>query len=165
MANAPSGGNQMARHILSGLPGDAINLFFGVSAYKDARKQGNNAAMSAAKAIGSFAWGEIFYGGMNLALQGMGISGLAAFAAPFALTMIPTGAQIAGQAFQNVGRTMDEQYSQAGRLGSGYFNMSQAGYTMRQRSLNAIQSNGLNTRSVLGNEARTFFRSSGVDAD
>ena len=50
-------------------------------------------------------------------------------------------------------------YRQKGKLGSGYFNMTDTGYTMRQRSLNAIRSNGLNTQSVLGNEARTYFRS------
>ena len=48
-----------------------------------------------------------------------------------------------------------------GKLGSGHFEMTEAGYTMRQRSLNAIRNNGINTQSALGNEARTYYRGAG----
>ena len=36
--------------------------------------------------------------------------------------------------------------------------MTESGYTMRQRSLNAIRSNGMNIQSALGNEARQYVR-------
>ena len=47
----------------------------------------------------------------------------------------------------------------SGRVGAGYFNMSNAGYTMRQRALNQIRSNGQLAESVLGNEARNYIKS------
>lgn len=47
----------------------------------------------------------------------------------------------------------------SGRVGSGYFNMSNAGYTMRQRAMNQIRSNGQLAESVLGNEARNYIKS------
>ena len=53
---------------------------------------------------------------------------------------------------------MKQAYLQRGKFGSGHFNMTEAGYTMRQRSLNAIRNNGLNLNSALGNEARQYFR-------
>lgn len=40
----------------------------------------------------------------------------------------------------------------------GNFVDTQAAYTMRQRGLSAIQNNGINARSVLGNEARMYSR-------
>jgi ABC-type xylose transport system permease subunit len=43
--------------------------------------------------------------------------------------------------------------------GSGHFNMSNAGYTMRQRSIEKMRSTGMNINSVLGNEARNYIRS------
>lgn len=41
----------------------------------------------------------------------------------------------------------------------GNFQDSNNAYTMRQRGIQAIQNNGLNARSVLGSEARQYFRS------
>ena len=38
--------------------------------------------------------------------------------------------------------------------------MSNAGYTMRQRAINQLRSNGQNVNSVLGNEARNYLKSS-----
>lgn len=118
-----------------------LNSAFGIMDYKNAREEGNGKAMSVAKAVGSFAAGEM----------------LGMWMLPIAL--IPAAGQITSAMAQQTGKQLGEAYAQAGKLGSGYFNMSQTGYTMRQRSLNAIRSNGLNTRSVLGNEARTYFRS------
>lgn len=148
--------------------GDALNVVFGVSDYRTARKEGDSRAVSAAKAVGSFAWGEFFYGGVSRAIGGVvenaGITGLAggaiSMAATFALTALPMAVQVAQVTGEHTTKTMGQAYGQRGRLGSGYFNMTEAGYTMRQRSLNAIRSNGLNTQSVLGNEARTYFRGS-----
>lgn len=148
--------------------GDAINIAFAASDYNTARQEGNSKAVSVAKAAGSFAWGEFFYGGMNRAIGGavakIGIKGVAAGAltmgATIGVTALMTGGQVMSVMSEHTTKTMNNAYAQRGRLGSGHFEMSEAGYTMRQRSLNAIRSNGLNTQSVLGNEARTYFRGS-----
>jgi hypothetical protein len=124
------------------LIGDATNIVVGVSDARNARKEGNSVPVSIAKAVGSFAFYEMLgvwgfgYGGVKLA----GSLGIAAA--------------------QNTTEKMRRAYGSVGKLGSGYFNMTEAGYTMRQRSLNAIRQNGLNTQSVLGNEARTYYRGS-----
>ena len=122
------------------LLGDTVNVLGGVADYKNARQQGNSKGVSIAKAAGSFAFYEML--------------------GPWAFAVM--GAQIAGSvlpaAAQHTTKTMSQAYASRGYLGSGQFNMTQAGYTMRQRSLNAIRQNGLNTQSVLGNEARTYYR-------
>ena len=54
----------------------------------------------------------------------------------------------------------DLKYVGAGYVGgSGRFDMSNAGYTMRQRSIEKMRSTGMNINSVLGNEARNYIRS------
>ena len=121
-------------------PGDAANVFFGAIDYKSARSQGNSKAISLAKAFGSFAFGEF----------------LGPWAIPYGL--VQAGASIAPAVWQNNAQQMGKAYNSNGKLGSGYFNMTQAGYTMRQRSLNAIRSNGMNLQSALGNEARQYLR-------
>lgn len=148
--------------------GDAMNVGFAVSDYKGARNEGNSKAISAAKAAGSFAWGEFYYGGISRVvgkgIETIGIKGLAAgalnMAGTMAITMIPAVIQGVGAAGEHTTQQMGQGYNHRGSFGSGYFNMTEAGYTMRQRSLNAIRSNGLNTQSVLGNEARTYYRGS-----
>jgi hypothetical protein len=142
--------------------GDVMNGIFAVSDYKDARQQGDGVVKSAVKAGASFAWGEFFYGGMSSAISG-GLTkvGLGALSMPVTMGVMlaPAVAQIGQASMEQNGKVRANHYKQKGKLGSGYFDMSQSGYTMRQRSLNAIHSNGLNTQSVLGNEARTYFRS------
>lgn len=152
--------------------GDVLNVGFGVSDYKYAREQGNNRAVSLGKAAASFAWGEAFYGGLSkrigktklishLAAQGGGkaVLGTAlSFGVSIGVTALMGSGQIASAFGQHTAQTMSKAYDSRGKFGSGYFNMTEAGYTMRQRSLNAIRSNGLNTQSVLGNEARTYYR-------
>ncbi len=55
----------------------------------------------------------------------------------------------------------DLKYIGSGYVGgSGRFDMSNAGYTMRQRSIEKMRSTGMNINSVLGNEARNYMRSS-----
>lgn len=55
----------------------------------------------------------------------------------------------------------DLKYTGSGYVGgSGYFNMSNAGYTMRQRSIEKMRSTGMNINSVLGNEARNYINGS-----
>lgn len=135
--------------------GDGINVIMGVSDYKHAREQGDNRAVSLAKAAGSFAWGEMLFGGIA---SKFGMAGSLGFTAAYiGATVVP---QIAATTWQHNTKEMAKGYSGKGKFGSGYFDMTQAGYTMRQRSLNAIRSNGVNTQSVLGNEARTYFRGS-----
>lgn len=126
----------------SGLVGDAINVVGGVADYSNARKQGNSKAVSLAKSIGTFAFYEAL-GPWGLAVAGVQIVG-----------------GVGGAVVQNTTNEMRKAYGSVGKFGSGYFNMTEAGYTMRQRSLNAIRSNGLNTQSALGNEARTYYRGS-----
>ena len=168
VANVASKGLQMVKS--TGLSiGDAINVGFAYSDYKGARNEGNSRAVSAAKAVTSFAWGEFYYGGVSKVvgkgIEKLGVKGLAAagalnMAGTIAITMIPAVIQGVGAAGEYTTQQMGQGYANRGRFGSGYFNMTEAGYTMRQRSLNAIRSNGLNTQSVLGNEARTYYRGS-----
>lgn len=61
---------------------------------------------------------------------------------------------------QNAELQKQMKYTGSGRVGSGTFNMSGAGYTMRQRAMNQIRSNGQNINFVLGNEARNYLKSS-----
>lgn len=153
------------------LIGDAFNVWGAASDYKMAREEGNSRGVSIAKAAGSFAYGEAVFGGMSSAISdglaktalskgaqaklGMGLN-VGVMAAYIGVT---AGAQLISAAGQHNAKVIGDAYSSKGKFGSGYFEMSQAGYTMRQRSLSAIHNNGLNTQSVLGNEARTYFRS------
>lgn len=121
----------------------AFNVYGGVSEYKDARAQGNNKAISLGKAVGSFVVGEALGWAM------------------LPVSVIPAAAQIGVMAGQHTGKSMANAYNRRGKFGSGHFDMSEAGYTMRQRSLNAIRQNGMNINSTLGNEARTYYRGSG----
>lgn len=120
---------------------DAINVAGGVSDYKAAREQGNSQAISVAKAIGTFAMYE--------ALGGWGI----------AVAAVQVGGTLLSASGEHSAKQMGDAYARAGNFGSGYFEMSKPGYTMRQRSLNAIRNNGTAIQSALGNEARTYFRS------
>lgn len=51
------------------------------------------------------------------------------------------------------------KYLGSGYVGSGSFDMSQAGYTMRQRAIQAMSANSQNLNTVLGNEARNYIKS------
>lgn len=131
----------MVKTVLKGANiGDAMNVVGGIADYSSARKEGNNRAISLAKAAGTFAFYEA----------------LGVYALP--LTLVQTGTSIASAVWQNNANQMKKAYSSNGKLGSGHFNMTEAGYTMRQRSLNAIRSNGMNMQSALGNEARQYVR-------
>ena len=120
---------------------DAFNVATGVADYKAAREEGDSQAVSVAKAVGSFMLYE--------ALGGYGI----------AITAIQAGGTLLGASSEHTTKQMGAAYGSVGKLGSGYFDMSRAGYTMRQRSLNAIRNNGTAIQSAIGNEARTYFRS------
>ena len=132
--------NASVGQIVGGIASVGFNTFGAVSDYKSAREQGNSKALSVGKAAVSFAVGEA-----------LGLWMIPA-------SLIPAAAQIGVAAGQHTGKSMANAYNRRGKFGSGYFDMSQAGYTMRQRSLNAIRQNGMNVNSVLGNEARTYYR-------
>ena len=154
--------------VVGGLVGDVINVATGVADYNEARRQGDSRGKAIVKAGASFAWGEFFYGGMSdvvsktiskapikaISKHSVGLS----IPVTMALMMAPAAASLVGTSTQHASQARTKVWANRGQLGSGYFNMSEAGYTMRQRSLNAIRQNGLNTRSVLGNEARTYAR-------
>lgn len=147
---------------IGGLVGDGMNVWGFASDYKSAREQGDSKAVSLAKGAGSFAWGEMVFGGAARAIEGVGLTGGAALAANIGFAAaymgVTAGTKVTAAMWQHNAKTMADGYSTRGKFGSGHFDMTEAGYTMRQRSLNAIRSNGLNTQSVLGNEARTYFR-------
>lgn len=223
--------------IIGGGIGDVFNFATAVGEYKRSQEQGDNGAVSLAKGIGNFAWGEFYYGGVSRIVNERGFNigfggknhlisagsvagttgklvGGAVGGVVGSAASVPVGliAKIAGkQSFSKTGsimwnvakgglnagaavgamagqmgitmavsmtpqllaqlpkkwennaKVMTQAYRQRGKLGSGYFEMSQAGYTMRQRSLNAIRQNGLNTQTALGNEARMYYRGAGMD--
>lgn len=89
------------------------------------------------------------------------ISGVLGFKGSLFYTAATTGYEmILGTAKQNAELQKQMKNVGSGRVGSGYFNMSGAGYTMRQRAMNQIRSNGQNLNFVLGNEARNYLKSS-----
>lgn len=131
---------------------DLMNVGTAVGTYKASQDAGDHIAISALKGAGNFAISEAFYGAMSAK---MGLKG--GLVGSLAMMGIQTGANLLAQKWQETGRAMDEAYNQATGLGSGHFDMTQAGYTMRQRSLNAIRSNGANINSAFGNEARNYY--------
>ena len=170
----------LAGYGLGALIGDVVNVGFSVSDFANQKAQGNSTAVSAAKAAGSFLSGEIYFSSINKyigapvskavtsGLVGLGakegIAGIIGsgigFAVTIGATLAQTGVSLEAAAMQYTTSFMSQAYKTGGRFGSGHFDMTEAGYTMRQRSLNAIRSNGLNTQSVLGNEARNYYRGS-----
>ena len=128
---------------LKGLGGMAFGLGFQVlntaADFKTYRKQGNGPIMTVAKTVGSFVWWDM-----------LGKGGIVYGAAQTAWGL----SKATGEAFVNPAA---KYYEKRGRLGAGYAPMTEAGYTMRQRSINAIRQNGLNLQEVFGNEARQYF--------
>lgn len=153
--------------LLSDPVGDIFNAAGTVIEYKESRKQGNSKIKSVAKSLASFGWGEFYYNGLNKAVGKVTskvlpskIAGIASLPLSILATAGPAVVQGINAAGVYTTEYTGKSYTSKGKFGSGYFNMTEAGYTMRQRSINAIRSNGLNTQSVLGNEARTYYRGS-----
>lgn len=117
----------------------ALMVKSSVDEYKGYRQEGDSAAYALTKAVGSFALYDF-----------LGVWGLAYAGAQVAYSLGKAG----GDAKYGA---MERAYDRRGKFGSGHVNMTEAGYTMRQRSLNAIRSNGMNLQSVLGNEARQYY--------
>ena len=122
--------------------GNVMNVVGGVASYKDARNKGDSTPVSVAKAVGDFAFYEML-GGYGLLYAG-----------------IKGGVSLGVGVMEQTAQTMKTAKTLgSGRVGEGYFDISQAGYTMRQRALNQIRNNGQQINSVLGSEARTYSRS------
>lgn len=125
--------------------GSALEVGLGtVGTIAGSRQQGDNFAVTVAKTGLDFATG---------ALLGPAAS-LVYFGTTMGYDMMMQGAKQNGELQKQMKTTG------SGRMGSGYFNMSGTGYTMRQRAINQLRSNGQNVNSVLGNEARNYMKSS-----
>lgn len=138
--------------IAGGFVMDAFNVVGGVTAFNESQQEGDHIAISATKAVGNFALGEVFYGAMSAhfgAIGGIGVGLAAAGISAIGNTALQIG--------KENGATMAKGYNDVKGLGSGHFDMTEKGYTMRQRSLNAIRSNGANLNSAFGNEARNYY--------
>lgn len=124
--------------------GAGMNAYGSYNEYKAAREHGDSAPVSVAKAAGSLVLGEVL--GMPQMMAYMGVT---------------MGVKAIHQTSKYNTEQMQKAYSQKGGFGSGYMPMTNAGATMRQRSLSAMQQNAGNISNVFGNEARTYFRSAG----
>ena len=135
----------LTKWTLNAVAGTAMEVGLGtVGTIKGSRQQGDNLAVTVAKT---------------------GIDFIAsAYLGPFG-TIAYYGATAGYDMFiqsskQNAEYQKQMKYTGSGRVGSGSFNMSGAGYTMRQRAINQLRANGQNVNSVLGNEARNYLKSS-----
>lgn len=128
------------------------------SAMKSANEQGENPVTAG---LTTYSTNKFLYGTADAAIGAaaskLGLPNPAGLASMLAIQ----GAQLIGAAsindMQNTGKVMGQAFNQRGKFGSGHFEMTKAGYTMRQRSLNAIRQNGINVQSALGNEARNYM--------
>ena len=129
---------------IGAVAGTVMDVGFGtIGTIKGAKQQGNGIAITGAKVAADAAIGALMGPAASLIYMGASIG----------YEMMIQGAK------QNGDLQKKMKYTGSGRVGSGYFNMSGAGYTMRQRALTQIRSNGQNVNSVLGNEARNYIRS------
>lgn len=138
--------------VVTGFVGDAFNVVSAAGTFKTAQEEGDHIAVAATKGAIDFAVGEAFYGSM--AAKG-GLAG--GFAGSIGVMAVTTGATLAAKKMEHNAEVMGKGYESVKSLGSGHFDMTSAGYTMRQRSLNAIRSNGANINSAFGNEARNYW--------
>lgn len=125
--------------------GTAMEVGVGtIGTIKGSRQQGDNSAVTVAKT------GMDFVASAYLGP----IGSIAYFGATAGYDMFIQSSK------QNAEYQKQIKYTGSGRIGSGSFNMSGAGYTMRQRAINQLRANGQNVNSVLGNEARNYLKSS-----
>jgi len=139
-------------HIAGGFVGDAFNVASAVGTFSASREEGDHLAVSLVKGGTDFVVGEAFYGAMATQFGMIGSLGMSAVQMG-----ITVGAQLAAQHMENTAEKLGKGSENLKGLGSGHFDMTEAGYTMRQRSLNAIRSNGANINSAFGNEARNYW--------
>lgn len=139
----------LKNRMLSGLTlgaflGTAGDIYGTVSTFNESRKQGDNMPVTLAKTAVDFGIGAALNWKQQLLYFGA--------TAGYDMTI--------GASKQNAELQNKMKYTGSGRVGSGYFNMSGAGYTMRQRAINQLRMNGQNVNAVLGNEARNYVKSS-----
>lgn len=137
--------------LLNGFVGDAFNVGSAVGTMKASQEEGDHIAISVAKGAIDFGVGEMFYGAMYNGGLASGLGG------GLAMAGISTAANLTAQHMENTGQKIGRGTENLKGIGSGHFDMTSAGYTMRQRSLNAIRSNGANINSAFGNEARNYW--------
>lgn len=135
-----------------GFVGDALNVGQAFSTFKRSTEEGDNIAVAGTKAAIDFGVSEMFYGAMART------GGMAGMLKGTAISMaVTTGAQLGFQHMTNTGQKLGQGSESVKGLGSGHFDLTSPGYTMRQRSLNVIRSNGANINSAFGNEARNYW--------
>jgi RsiW-degrading membrane proteinase PrsW (M82 family) len=134
----------LTKWTVNAVAGTAIEVGLTVGTISGSRKQGDSLAVTAAKT------------GMDILTNAyLGpIGSFVYFGATVGYDMMLQTSK------QNAELQKQMKYTGSGRVGSGYFNMSGAGYTMRQRAINQLRANGQNVNSVLGNEARNYLKSS-----
>ena len=120
-----------------------VGLTGGITAHQSI-KEGDNAAVTIGKVAVDV--------GINALLRG-GAANILYMGATLGYDLMMENAK------RNAELMKEMKTTGSGRVGSGYFNMSNAGYTMRQRAMNQIRSNGQLAESVLGNEARNYIKS------
>lgn len=136
----------LTKWTLSAVAGTGLEMLFGtVGTTAGSKQQGDSFAVTAAK-VGIDFIASAYLGP---------IGSIAYFGATMGYDMMLQTSK------QNAELQKQMKYTGSGRVGgSGHFNMSGAGYTMRQRAINQIRQNGQNINSVLGNEARNYLKSS-----
>ena len=138
--------------VTMGFVGDAFNVMSAVGTMKASNEAGENFGVSLTKGVADFAIGEMFYGGMATEMGMAGSIGMG-----FVAAGLSVAANLTAKHMENTAEVLGKGTESVKGLGSGHFNMTEAGYTMRQRSLNAIRSNGANINSAFGNEARNYY--------
>lgn len=145
------GAGTMASKFLKGGAGnllnDAIDIGGAALTMHSSRKQGDSIPVSIAKTGFDFAIGAMMPWQMQLAYSAITVG----------------YDMMLGMSKMNAEAQKQMKTTGSGRVGSGTFNMSGAGYTMRQRGLNQLRSNGMNTQNVLGNEARNYIKAANSD--
>lgn len=133
-----------------GFVGDAFNVVSAVSSFKNTTEDTGNPVAGVMAGGLDFVLGEAMYGAPNTLVGGIGVS--------LAVTGLNIAGNLAAKHMENTAQKLGQaEDALTGGIGSGHFNMTQTGYTMRQRSLNAIRSNGANINSAFGNEARNYY--------
>ena len=127
---------------LGGAIGKGLPIFFGIQDAVGGIRQGKGVVAS----VGKAALTQMFYSTQIGQIYG--------------------GAELAGMLAQTAWKATDgisrknafiSNKAYRGQFG-GYYNLSQNGYTIRQRGLNAIQKSGMYRQQTLGSEARSYYR-------
>ena len=118
--------------------GAVMTIAMPIQTYKESRKNGSSVGVSALKAAAE----SVFYA--TPVGEALGTAQLGSEIAKMVLESGMENAKHSTQAYK----------SQFG----GNYDLSQNGYTMRQRGMNAINKTGMYRGQVLGSEARSYHR-------